>query len=89
MGDGIDVVPLAPSAHRDEIYFVNFAGVVKLADTLALGANGETLGGSNPSIRTMNLFIKRNLQNLKHGIYLTVRDNGYVSIWRSNYIGVK
>ena len=27
--------------------------MVKLADTLALGANGETLGGSNPSIRTM------------------------------------
>ncbi len=28
------------------------ADVAKLADAIALGAIGETLGGSNPSVRT-------------------------------------
>ena len=46
----------------------NYADVVKLADTLALGANGETLGGSNPSIRTIRLrILGGKLQDAKAG----------------------
>ena len=37
---------------RARQFFIYSAGVVELADTLALGASGVILGGSNPSART-------------------------------------
>ncbi len=38
----------------------HFGHVAKLADALALGASGETYGGSSPSVPTNNIVITNN-----------------------------